>query len=211
MIEKFFDKTYKCDVSQSTLTRAANRLISEYCCTFGNTVAPDELQEIAKQIKQCVDTTEYEDESNYEYNGYGERIYDKVKYTNEARARAFWDTDEYNDPVYRITWYFFKSESYTKRIGTQTIRGKSYNEILRKCAAAKGIYRYFCTHRPPSRGVELAGELHDLLLNVGIAIIDGQILKANINVGRIKVSISSNAKSVLTICFTYSDGAKLEV
>ena len=153
MIEKFFDKTYKCDVSQSTLTRAANRLISEYCCTFGNTVAPDELQEIAKQIKQCVDTTEYEDESNYEYNGYGERIYDKVKYTNEARARAFWDTDEYNDPVYRITWYFFKSESYTKRIGTQTIRGKSYNEILRKCAAAKGIYRYFCTHRPPSRGV----------------------------------------------------------
>lgn len=153
MIEKFFDKTYKCDVSQSTLTRAANRLISEYCCTFGNTVAPDELQEIAKQIKQCVDTTEYEDESNYEYNGYGERIYDKVKYTNEARARAFWDTDEYNDPVYRITWYFFKSESYTKRIGTQTIRGKSYNEILRKGVAEKGIYRYFCTHRPPSRGV----------------------------------------------------------
>lgn len=62
-----------------------------------------------------------------------------------------------------------------------------------------------------SRGVDLTGELHDLLLNVGIAIIDGQILKANINVGRIKVSISSNAKSVLTICFTYSDGAKLEV
>lgn len=62
-----------------------------------------------------------------------------------------------------------------------------------------------------SRGVELTGELHDLLLNVGIAIIDGQILKANINVGRIKVSISSNSKSVLTICFTYSDGAKLEV
>lgn len=48
-----------------------------------------------------------------------------------------------------------------------------------------------------SRGVELTGELHDLLLNVGIAIIDGQILKANINVGRIKVSISSNAKAYL--------------
>ena len=62
-----------------------------------------------------------------------------------------------------------------------------------------------------SRGFELTGELHDLLLNAGIAIIDGQILKANINVGRIKVSISSNSKSVLTICFTYSDGAKLEV
>ena len=30
-------------------------------------------------------------------------------------------------------------------------------------------------------------------------------------IGRIKVSISSNSKSVLTICFTYSDGAKLEV
>lgn len=153
MIEKCFDKTYECGVSQSTLTKAANRLIAEYCATFGSAVAPEELQEIAKQIKQCVDTTEYEERSTNEYRGDGSiQTYDTVKYVNEARARAFWDTDEYNDPVYCVTWYFFSSESYTKRIGDQIIRGRSYNEILRNATAAKGKFRYFCTHRPPTRG-----------------------------------------------------------
>lgn len=71
MIEKCFDKTYKCGVSQSTLTKAANRLIAEYCATFSSTVAPDELQEIAKQIKQGEDTTEYEEGSTNEYRGDG--------------------------------------------------------------------------------------------------------------------------------------------
>lgn len=61
------------------------------------------------------------------------------------------------------------------------------------------------------RGVELAGDLYDLLLNVGTAILDAKILKATINVGRIKVNFSVGSKSALAICFTYSDGAKLEV
>lgn len=67
------------------------------------------------------------------------------------------------------------------------------------------------TEYSASRGVDLSGDLHDLLLSVGTSIIDGKIEKAVINVGRIKVSLSSGAKSVITICFTYSDGAKLEV
>lgn len=62
-----------------------------------------------------------------------------------------------------------------------------------------------------SRGVELTGDLYNLLLNVGVAVIDGKVGKANVNVGRIKIAMSSNSKSVLAICFTYSDGAKLEV
>lgn len=67
------------------------------------------------------------------------------------------------------------------------------------------------TEYSASRGVDLSGDLHDLLLSVGTSIIDGKIAKAVINVGRIKVSLSSGAKSIITICFTYSDGAKLEV
>ena len=67
------------------------------------------------------------------------------------------------------------------------------------------------TEYSASRGVDLSGDLHDLLLRVGTSIIDGKIAKAVINVGRIKVNLSSGAKSIITICFTYSDGAKLEV
>lgn len=61
------------------------------------------------------------------------------------------------------------------------------------------------------RGVELEGDLYDLLLNIGTAVLDAKILKATINVGRIKVNFSVGSKSALAICFTYSDGAKLEV
>lgn len=61
------------------------------------------------------------------------------------------------------------------------------------------------------RGVELVGDLYDLLLNVGTAVLDAKILKATLAVGRIKVNFSVGNKSALAICFTYSDGAKLEV
>ena len=157
MIEKSFDKAYPIKINgipQSTLTRAANRLLTEYAAAFGGWGgAPDEITAIAEQIKQGIDSEEYEYESTYDGGGIGNKVYDNVKYTNEARARAFWDTDEYNDPVYRVTWYFFASETYTKNIAGKTLRAGSYHDILTKVTTVKGKYRYFCTHRPPSRGV----------------------------------------------------------
>lgn len=156
MIEKSFDKTYKMrgckGIPQGALTRAANRLISDYTEVFGGFCIPDEIKTIAEKIKQGIDAKEYEFESENEYGGTGDKIYDTVKYTNETRACAFWDTDEYGDPVYCVTWYFFASEYYTKRLGKQTLRAASYTEILKKATVAKGKYRYFCTHRPPSGG-----------------------------------------------------------
>ena len=157
MIEKSFDKAYPININgipQSTLTRAANRLLAEYAAAFGGWGgAPDEITAIAEKIKQGIDSEEYEYENEYDGGGIGNKVYDNVKYTNEARARAFWDTDEYNDPVYRVTWYFFASETYTKNIAGKTLRAGSYTDILKKVTAAKGKYRYFCTHRPPSRGI----------------------------------------------------------
>lgn len=158
MIEKSFDKAYPIKhfdgIPQSTLTRAANRLIAEYAAAFGGWGGvPDEITAIAEKIKQGVDSEEYEYENTYDGGSIGNKVYDNVKYTNEARARAFWDTDEYNDPVYRVTWYFFASETYTKNIAGKTLRAGSYHDILTKVTTAKGKYRYFCTHRPPSRGI----------------------------------------------------------
>lgn len=156
MIEKSFDKSYKVTsrgVSQAALTRAANRLIAEYSLVFGGWCVPEEIKTISEKIKSCEEATEYEYEHSYESNGTGEKIYDKVKYANEARARAFWDSDEYGDPIYCVNWYFCASEFYTKRIGNQTLHAGTYHDIAKKTVKAKGKYRYFCTHRPPSVGV----------------------------------------------------------
>ena len=54
MIEKTFDKAYKVGtrgVSQVALTRAANRLISEYKAVFGGWEIPEEIKEISEKIK----------------------------------------------------------------------------------------------------------------------------------------------------------------
>ena len=156
MIEKTFDKAYtikRNGIPQGTLTRAANRLIADYAAAFGSWCIPDEITAIAEKIKQGTDSEEYEYENTYDGSGDSTKTYDSVKYTNEARAHAFWDTDEYNDSVYCVTWYFFASESYTKHIAGKTLRAGSYTDILKKVTAEKGKYRYFCTHRPPSRGV----------------------------------------------------------
>lgn len=161
MIEKSFDKAYpirRNGIPQSTLTRAATRLIAEYAATFGGwSGIPDEITAIAEKIKQGTDSEEYEYQHTYDGGSIGDKVYDNVKYTDEARAHAFWDTDEYNDPIYRVTWYFFASETYTKNFAGKTLCAGSYHDILKKVMAAKGKYRYFCTHRPPSGGVIPAG------------------------------------------------------
>lgn len=61
------------------------------------------------------------------------------------------------------------------------------------------------------RGMELAGDLYDFLLNVGTNVLDAKIAGATIKVGRFTVKFSVGNKSALSIAFTYSDGAKLEV
>lgn len=62
-----------------------------------------------------------------------------------------------------------------------------------------------------ARNMELAGDLYDFLLNVGINVLDANIAGATIKVGRFTVKFSVGNKSALSIAFTYSDGAKLEV
>lgn len=62
-----------------------------------------------------------------------------------------------------------------------------------------------------ARGMELAGDLYDFLLNVGTNVLDAKVAGATIKVWRFTVKFSVGSKSALSITFTYSDGAKLEV
>lgn len=158
MIEKAFDKTYKIridGVPKNVLSRVANRLIKEYkeanCC--GEIDVPNEIRTIAEQIKQGVESEEYEYEYVWDSPAASDRVYDSCKNTIENRVHAFWDEDEYDDTVYHVTWYFFSSEYYSKYIGGKKLTGGNYHDIFCKVIAAKGKYRYFCTHRPPSPGV----------------------------------------------------------
>lgn len=162
MIEKAFDKAYtprlrdgEDIIPKSTLTRIARRMLNEYkeVDRCGDNSIPEEIKAIAEKIKAAEDSNEYEFECTFDSHADSERVYDSCKNTYEYRARAFWDTDEYNDPVYCISWYFYTSECYTKHINGKKITAGSYHDINRKVIAEKGKYRYFCTHRPPSRGI----------------------------------------------------------
>lgn len=76
---------------------------------------------------------------------------------------------------------------------------------LRK--ALDDISAYFTKER----GVEYTDTLYDLLFNCGVAVLDEQVEKTNINCGRVKVAISTNSKGAIVIALTYSDGARVEV
>lgn len=76
---------------------------------------------------------------------------------------------------------------------------------LRK--ALDDISAYFTKER----GTEYTDALYDLLFNCGVAILDEQVAKANINCGRVKVALSTNSKGAIVISLTYSDGARVEV
>lgn len=159
MIEKIFEKEYPIrgnSPSKSTLTRLSNRMLAEFKEALGYE-AGEYLKAIAEKIREGEDSEEYEYEYDYDGGRDSRSIYDNVHYSYEARAHACWTTDEYYDLVYSVRWYFFSSESYTKRIGKKNIRASSFGQILRKGMAEKGKYRYFCTHRPPSGGCVPSG------------------------------------------------------
>lgn len=61
------------------------------------------------------------------------------------------------------------------------------------------------------RGVEYTDALYDLIFNCGVAVLDEQVAKANLNLGRVKVALSANSKGNIVIALTYSDGARVEV
>lgn len=61
------------------------------------------------------------------------------------------------------------------------------------------------------RGVELKGDLHDILLHAGISVLDEIVDSASFKFYRMKVNISTSSKGNIVIGFTYSDGARMEV
>lgn len=61
------------------------------------------------------------------------------------------------------------------------------------------------------RSVDLDGDLYNALFNTSVAVLDNIVDSAQLKFARMRVSVSLNNKGNLTIKFTYSDGATVEV
>lgn len=147
-------------------------------------------------------------ESNKMYNGYVEEKDDTFYPTcrfcgKQTLPDAPYLSQAEADEAATIRCDCFEAREYQEKLRKEKERADNIIKLRQRLDDF--------TEYSASRGVDLSGDLHDLLLRVGTSIIDGKIAKAVINVGRIKVNLSSGAKSIITICFTYSDGAKLEV
>lgn len=97
-----------------------------------------------------------------------------------------------------------KAREYQAELERAEKREKNINK-LRK--ALDDISVYFTKER----GVEYTDALYNLIFNCGVAVLDEQVAKANLNLGRVKVALSANSKGNIVIALTYSDGARVEV
>ena len=61
------------------------------------------------------------------------------------------------------------------------------------------------------RSVDLDGDLYNTLFNTSVAVLDNIVDSAQLKFARMRVSVSLNNKGNLTIKFTHSDGATVEV
>lgn len=61
------------------------------------------------------------------------------------------------------------------------------------------------------KAVDLDGDLYNTLFNTSVAVLDNIVDSAQLKFARMRVSVSLNNKGNLTIKFTYSDGATVEV
>lgn len=153
MIEKAFKQEYSFFAPQATFTRAANRMMKDATAVFGSFVY-DEIVAAASHIQKKEDFEPLDFDRKVTQSVRGDE--NASAYTRETTEEYYIlggaDKDEYGEPTYFVDWYFFTSDRYTSTVGGQKITATDHSDLIRKQWAAKGKYRYFCTHRPPSLG-----------------------------------------------------------
>ena len=97
-----------------------------------------------------------------------------------------------------------QAREYKAEVERAEKREKNIKKLRR---ALDDISAYFTKER----GVEYTDALYSLLLSCGAAVLDEQVAKANLNLGRVKINISTNSKGAIVLALTYSDGARVEV
>ncbi len=153
-MEKSFKKPFPITASKTVLGNAAKRFLKEFEQVWG--YMTDDAEEFAAAIR-----------SGEEF-GYSEDDYDSGEqrsntanigvYTFRVKVEYYfyaeYDTDDYGDPCYLVSWYLYTVTVYTKYLkGTGIkISFTDYTRLVKWTYRERGKYRYFCTHRPPSAG-----------------------------------------------------------
>lgn len=153
MKKKTFKKDFmlnKKSFKQSELTKIAHLMLEEYREVFDSTPS-DDIAYIAEQIKKHENIEPFEDCYTYTSNGYRDE-YAICESTIEVRISATNKTDEDGNTIYTIYWHFYANDIYTAYINGKKLVSDDRTEIIALTTAEKGKYRYFCTHRPPTKG-----------------------------------------------------------
>lgn len=116
---------------------------------------------------------------------------------------APYDSQADADEAATITCDCFKARQYQAEVEKKEKREKNIIKLRQTLDDFSG----YCA----ARDVDLQGNLYDILLNAGIAVLDGVISQASFKISRVKVNITTNAKGAIILGFTYSDGSKVEV
>lgn len=116
---------------------------------------------------------------------------------------ANYPTQDAADEAATISCKCAKAREYQQEIERKKEREKNIDKLN----ANINDFATYCE----KRGVELTDELHQILVNAGIAVLDGVIGSVTFKLYRLKINISTNSKGNIVIGFTYSDGAKVEV
>ena len=153
MKEKAFKQEYSLFVPQSTFTRAANKMLKDAAEVFGSFIY-DEIKAAAEHIKKQEDFEPLDLDEKHTHTARGDAYGSAytLETSDEYHILGGSDKDEYGEPTYCVDWYFFTVDRYTATIGGKKITATNHADFMRKQMEAKGEYRYFCTHRPPSLG-----------------------------------------------------------
>jgi len=131
-------------------------------------------------------------------------FYPTCRYCGKQKLpMANYESQEVADEAATISCDCYDAKNYQYELEKKSEREKN----IVKLRQSIDDFAEYCD----KRGAELTDEIHTLLLNTGIAVLDSVINSASFKFSRLKVNISQNNKGNIVIGFTYSDGAKVEV
>ncbi len=89
----------------------------------------------------------------------------------------------------------------------QKDKERKREENIVKLRQALSDFAQYCD----AREIEIKEGLFDYLMTSGIGVLDNLIGSLSVTYYKVKIKINTNGKGNIVICFTYSDGGKIEV
>ena len=141
---------------------------------------------------------------NQKNNEAAETIYPTCPFcgSRQLPARTYSSQEEADEEA-ALSCNCTEALAYQYKVEKEKMRQESIEQLTE---GIDSFYEY-CE----ARNVKLDGTLRDTLIQLGICVIDGIMKSAKVDLSNIKISITVNAKGVIVVKFTYSDGSVVHV